>query len=157
MDPLDRVQELLSAGKLQREIASIMGISRSRVANLARTLALPSNVLALVRSGRLSHKHGELLAGIKDRSLQRRLAEEAAARRWPISRLRAELDSAKGKRGWSDASPDADIASLERKLGELLGTTVQIEKGAGSGGALRLFYADLDTLSGLLERLGFTE
>nr|AAP82046.1 hypothetical protein [Stenotrophomonas maltophilia] len=157
MDQLAEIERLQAAGKLQREMAVILGLSRPRVANLVRVLALPAFLLELVRSGELTPKHGELLAGIKDSAVQRRLGESALAGRWTTARLAKEIDRSRGKRDRDDVHKDADIAHLERRLGEHLGTTVQIETGAGHGGALRLFYTDLDTLSGLLERLGFSE
>lgn len=157
MDQLDKIERLQAAGKLQREMAAILGLSRPRVANLVRVLALPAPLLGLVRSGALSPKHGELLAGIKDNAVQRRLGESALVGRWTTARLAKEIDRSRGKRDREDAHRDADIAHLETRLGEHLGTTVQIETGAGQGGALRLFYTDLDTLGGLLDRLGFNE
>lgn len=157
LEILAEIERLQAAGKLQREMALLTGLSRSRVANLVRVLGLPPTLLAWVRAGRLSSKHGELLAGIKEAKAQRQLAEAAIAGRWTTLRLGQEIDRSRGKRGRDDTHQDADVASLERRLGEHLGTVVQIETGAGSGGALRLFYTDLDTLGGLLDRLGFSE
>ncbi|MDQ3228871.1 MAG: chromosome partitioning protein ParB, partial [Pseudomonadota bacterium] len=49
--------------------------------------------------------------------------------------------------------PHADIATLERELGETLGTRVVVQHGRGNKGRLVIHYTDLDTLDGVLERL----
>jgi ParB family chromosome partitioning protein len=49
--------------------------------------------------------------------------------------------------------PQADIVSLERELGETLGTRVNVLHGRGGKGRLVIHYADLDALDGVLERL----
>ena len=51
------------------------------------------------------------------------------------------------------AERDADVARLERELGELLGTKVEVKAGRGGKGRLVLHYHGHDTLDGLLERL----
>jgi len=51
------------------------------------------------------------------------------------------------------ARPQADIATLERELGESLGTRVNVLHGRGGKGRLVIHYADLDALDGVLERL----
>ena len=62
--------------------------------------------------------------------------------------------AAKGKAAKpSKARPQADLATLERELGESLGTRVDVQHGRGGKGRLVIHYSDLDTLDGILERL----
>jgi ParB family chromosome partitioning protein len=72
-----------------------------------------------------------------------RRAQELAAGRLPEGK-----SSAKPK-----AKPDADVAQLERELGDLLGTKVEVQSGRGGKGKLVLHYHGHDTLDGLLDRL----
>ena len=51
------------------------------------------------------------------------------------------------------AKPQADIATLERELGETLGTRVNVLHGRGGKGRLVIHYSDLESLDGVLERL----
>ena len=50
-------------------------------------------------------------------------------------------------------APDADIAALERELGELLSTRVAVQPARGGSGKLVIQYHSLDELEGILERI----
>lgn len=131
-----------------------LGVSRARVTNLVRVLELPEPILGWVWSGKLTPKHGEALAGLPADKAED-LARSAMRGRWSAARLQQAVASAKGRRLVGDANPDVDLARLESRLGEQLGTAVRIEHRADQSGELVLRYTDLDTLDGLLDRLGY--
>ena len=135
-------------------IAEEMGLRRSRVSNLARLLALPANVLALIDDGRLSPKAGEWLLRLRA-SDQWTVADQAAREQWTIESLKKAIERRQGKRGDDEPHADPDLASLETTVGELLGTKVQIDYRADGTGWLRIKFSGLDTLDGVLERIGY--
>jgi ParB family transcriptional regulator, chromosome partitioning protein len=139
-------------GHSQEALGRIVHKSRSHIANLLRLLDLPESVRAMVADGRLSMGHAraiitapdpEALAGqVIDRGLSVRETEKLAqgARPAPVRPSRAPKDS------------DADIAALERQLGDLLGLKVKISYGGGAG-AVTLGFSSLDQLDLICQRL----
>jgi ParB family transcriptional regulator, chromosome partitioning protein len=156
---LDALRTLQAALSAQPEAthaelgAELGGLSRSRVANLVRVLCLPPVVLDLIWGGHLTPKHGEALVGLPV-VIAERLARDAIAGKWSTTKLRDAAGRAKGRRGRSDPNADVDLARLESRLSEQLGAPVRIAHGP-SGGELVLGYTNLDTLEGLLDRLGY--
>lgn len=140
-------------GHSQDAIATLIGKSRSHVANLLRLLDLPDAVQTLVVEGALSMGHARALIGHPDAiALARRAVSEGLSVRSVEALVRRPAADAAAKR--APAKPqDADIAAVERHLAELLGVAVGIQyKGAGAG-ALTLHFATLDQLDMLCQRL----
>lgn len=156
---LDHVLEVQAAlGRTPRpthaEIALEIGLGRSRVSNLARLLDLPPPVLDQILAGRLSPKAGEWLLRLPS-SDQIAVADQAVRNRWTIARLRKAIELRQGKRGDDDPNPDPNLSSLEGAVGSLLGARVQIDYRADGTGWMKIRFTDLDTLDGVLERIGY--
>ena len=138
----------------QESVAQLVHKSRSHVANLLRLLDLPASVQDMLADGRLSMGHGRALLGVDDAQglAARAVAEKLSVR--DIERL-ATAGRTTARRPRQPKAPgaaDADIAVLERQLGDLLGLKVRIAHGAG-GGAITLGYATLDQLDMICQRL----
>jgi ParB family chromosome partitioning protein len=139
-------------GHTQEELGNIVHKSRSHVANLLRLLDLPAKVQLMVGSGELSMGHARALISASDPEA---LAEEVIRR--GLSVREAEQLARRGK---SRQRPlpiaykgaNADVAALERQLGDLLGLKVSI-KHAPKGGTVILSYATLDQLDMICQRL----
>ena len=140
-------------GHTQEELGKLVHKSRSHVANLLRLLDLPQSVQDLVGSGKLSMGHARALIPAKDAEA---LAEEVVKRGLSVR------DTEKLVRGGRPRQlrlgpmevkgADADIAALERQLGDMLGLKVAIKHGPG-GGTVALAYATLDQLDMICQRL----
>ncbi|MEB2158964.1 hypothetical protein VDS42_19130 [Xanthomonas campestris pv. campestris] len=138
-------------------LARQLNLSRKRFNNLVRLTRLPDDVLDLIGKLGLTLKHAEAVAALRGTAKQMELLRQAGAGRWSSDRLRQAVAKAKGRRVEEEPHPDADMAALERRLSDQLGTQVRIEHKADGTGELRLRYTDLDTLDGLLQRLGYSE
>ncbi len=140
-------------GHTQDALGRIVHKSRSHVANLLRLLDLPPKVQALVESGALSMGHARALVTAEDpvglaaevvrRGLSVRETEVLARGGKPSRRREAPA----GQPGAS-----ADIAALERQLGDMLGLRVAIRHGP-KGGQVTLTYSSLDQLDMICQRL----
>jgi ParB family chromosome partitioning protein len=140
-------------GHTQEELGRIVHKSRSHVANLLRLLDLPARVQAMIGSGELSMGHARALITASD---PESLADEVVRR--GLSVREAEQLARRGKATRQRSLPieykgaSADIAALERQLGDMLGLKVTI-KHAPKGGTVTLAYASLDQLDMICQRL----
>ena len=135
----------------QEELGRLVHKSRSHVANLLRLLDLPAKVQVMVGAGQLSMGHARALITAPDPEA---LAEEVVRRGLSV-RDTEKLAKAGSKRKAARpalAANQADIAALERQLGDLLGVKVSIRHGRG-GGSVTLAYSTLDQLDMICQRL----
>lgn len=142
-------------GHTQEALARIVHKSRSHVANLLRLLELPDPVQARVIDGALSMGHARALLGAPD---VEGLAEQIVRRGLSVRDTEKLTRERKAPRQESRAAakpaatPDADIAALERQLADLLGVAVHVVHGP-KGGSLTLGYSTLDQLDMICQRL----
>ncbi|MGN6124604.1 MAG: ParB/RepB/Spo0J family partition protein [Sphingomonas oligoaromativorans] len=142
-------------GHSQEALGKLVQKSRSHVANLLRLLDLPAPVRQDVANGSLTMGHAralitapdpeKLAADVIKRGLSVRETEKLARSVKPAGREAREPKNGK-------AAPNADIAALERQLGDLLGLAVKIGHGE-AGGTVTLSYSTLDQLDMICQRL----
>ena len=144
-------------GHTQEVVAKLVGKSRSHVANLLRLLDLPEAVRQMLLRGDISMGHGRAIASSPDaEALARDIVANGLSVRQAEDRARAGR-SGNGKVETKSAKPDrrpvdADLAALERQLGDLLGLRVKVAHGK-SGGTVALHYSSLDQLDMICQRL----
>lgn len=138
-------------GHTQEALGRIVHKSRSHVANLLRLLDLPAKVQVMVGAGQLSMGHARALVSANDAE---GLAEEVV--RHGLSVRETEKLAQSGKPTRQRPLPikgaQADIAALERQLGDMLGLKVAI-KHSPKGGQVTLGYSTLDQLDMICQRL----
>lgn len=140
-------------GRTQMEIAEAVGKSRPHIANLLRLLALPEDLQAMVRDGRLSAGHARAILTAPDpRMLAQRVLSEGLNVR-EIERL-AQLakDEKHGPRAGAAETKSADTRALEQSLSNALGLEVRIAEKGGAG-EMRISYKTLGQLDDVIRRL----
>ncbi|MGI8931446.1 MAG: ParB/RepB/Spo0J family partition protein [Sphingomicrobium sp.] len=144
-------------GHTQDVVAKLVGKSRSHVTNLLRLLELPESVRLMLLRGDISMGHARAIASSSNaEALAREIVSQGLSVRQAEDRARAgrtgngkiETKSAKG----NGRPVDADLAALERQLGDLLGLRVKVAHGKG-GGTVALHYSSLDQLDMICQRL----
>jgi ParB family chromosome partitioning protein len=145
-------------GHSQEVVGKLVGKSRSHVANLLRLLELPDPVRLMLLRGDISMGHARAIASapnpeelaneIVEGDLSVRQAEHLAKRVRPGPGTDIGRASARN----SQRPVDADLAALERQLGDLLGIKVKVTHGR-SGGSVALHYSTLDQLDLICQRL----
>jgi ParB family chromosome partitioning protein len=139
----------------QDEVASLVGKSRSHVANILRLLTLSKNIQEQLRNNQLSLGHARALVGLSPKQ-QIYLANLVTKNHWSVRRLENEVRLSK-----QEISPapikDQDVLHLQTRLAERIGAPVEISNDQSQGGGwLKIKFFDNDTLAGLLERLGLS-
>ena len=145
-------------GHSQEVVGKLVGKSRSHVANLLRLLELPDPVRLMLLRGDISMGHAraiatadnaeELAQQIVDKGLSVRQAEALAREVRPG----AGGDIARASARAANRPVDADLAALERQLGDMLGLKVKVAH-AQKGGTVALHYSSLDQLDMICQRL----
>lgn len=162
LDPLEEAQgyeQLIQRfGYTQEALASIVGKSRSHLANTLRLLNLPSEVQTMLGDGALSAGHARALLAASDPvSLAARIARdgltvrqtETLAREGAPPARRRPVTSAEASK---DAN-DADTRRLEGDLGAAIGMKARIVRNSDGSGEVRIRYRDLDDFDRLCARL----
>jgi ParB family transcriptional regulator, chromosome partitioning protein len=159
IEEADAYRQLIERyGHGQDEVARLVHKSRSHVANLLRLLNLPEFVRQSLVRGDISMGHARAVATsedpetltreVIDRGLSVRQTEALAKKVRPG----AGTDMARAVSRAQTRSADADIAALERQLGDVLGLKVRIANN-GASGTVTLSYSSLDQLDMVCQRL----
>ena len=134
----------------QDDIATLVGKSRSHVANILRLLTLCEPVQAHLRRQQLSLGHARMLVGLSVER-QQTLANQVLEHQWSVRQLEKEVRSNKAI---ATPSTQHDRIHLQNQLAEQFGSPVEISSDPNQGGWLKIKFFDNDTLAGLLERMG---
>lgn len=149
----------------QEELASVIGKSRSHIANLLRLLALPDEIKDMLESGQLSMGHARALLGIPNavelardiikKGLNVRQAEQIGrdAQGYQKKTVSRAGSPAAYRPPLSGGAKDPDILALEETLSENLGLKVSIND-RGQSGEIVIAYTSLSQLDEILRRLG---
>ena len=147
-------------GHTQDDVGRIVHKSRSHVANLLRLLDLPEFVRQSLLKGDISMGHARAVATAEDpdeltrviiaKGLSVRQAEDWTRRERNRPGPGADIGRASARN--AAKAVDADLDSLKRQLGDILGLKVQVSH-KGQGGAVTLHYSSLDQLDMICQRL----
>jgi len=145
-------QLILIYAHSQDDVARLVGKSRSHVANLLRLLELPEEVKQMLLRGDISMGHARAIATSPDAvSIARRIVSDGLSVR-QVEQIARAARPAASSRTANTRPVDADLAALERQLGDLLGLRVKVAHGK-SGGTVALHYSSLDQLDMICQRL----
>ena len=147
MDEFDHTQE---------DVSSLVGKSRSHVANTLRLLSLEPKIRKLIEEGLLSAGHARTLIGVDDGyRIAQQIIEKNLSVREAEEMARKKSEAKTPKKKAPPKPKDVDTIALERDLTNTLGLGVTID-GKGEKGALKIAYDNLDQLDMLIDRLRAT-
>lgn len=142
----------------QQDLATVIGKSRSHVANTLRLLKLPDGVQKLLQDGELTAGHAKILVAADDpAALASQIVDGNMSVRAAETLARSAGESQKGSNSsQSTASAlvkDADTKALENSLSEVLGLLVDLRHKPNGTGELRVKYKTLDQLDFITAKL----
>ncbi|PAU52278.1 chromosome partitioning protein ParB [Pseudomonas sp. PIC25] len=160
-EDLNPIEEAVALQRLQQEfqltqqqVAEAVGKSRVTITNLLRLISLPEEIKTLLAHGDLEMGHARALLGLPAEQ-QIEGARHVVARGLTVRQTEALVRqwlNAKEKPA-DKAKADPDIARLEQRLAERLGSPVQIKHGQKGKGQLVIRYNSLDELQGVLAHI----
>ena len=160
-EDLTPIEEAVALQRLQQEfqltqqqVADAVGKSRVSVANLLRLISLPEVIKTMLSHGDLEMGHARALLGLPD-TQQVEGARHVVARGLTVRQTEALVRQwLSGKQEPAEpVKADPDIARLEQRLAERLGSAVQIRHGKKGKGQLVIGYNSLDELQGVLAHI----
>ena len=167
LNPMERAEAFQHLqdqfGLTHQEIAEKVGLNRSSVTNHLRLNELDEATKQAVRTATLSMGHARAMLAIANLTARAKFLRQCISGNWSVRelerRVRRTTEGPAGGTGSSgEVSPrQSNIEDLQKKLGEHLGTRVQIQQQAKNPGRGRLVieFFDLDQFDGLLGQLGF--
>lgn len=140
----------------QRELAEILGKSRSHLANTLRLLNLPPTVQARLIAGEISAGHARALLGVgAPEALSRRIVEEGLTVRDIEAIAAVEQQPAAGPRPGrprGGMGRTAETRSLESRIARALGVGVTLKPTSADAGEIRIRYGSAEEFAALCRR-----
>lgn len=142
----------------QEQAAERVGKSRPAVANAMRLLALPKEVLDLIKEGRISSGHGRTLLGLNDKSLMAKLCSEIEEKQLSVRQLESivkTLNAPKKDKEKKDKNIKRDpyFDECELAIRNELGRKASINVKKGNKGTLEIEFFSKEDLQSILETL----
>ena len=142
----------------QEEAAARVGKSRPAVANTMRLLALPNEVLDLIKEGRISSGHGRTLLGLDDKSVMLKLCEEIEEKQLSVRQLEAIVKSLNApkkdtEKKAKNTKRDPYYDECELAIRNELGRKASINVKKGNKGTLEIEFFSKEDLQSILETL----
>lgn len=153
-------QKLVSNyGYTQSEIATVIGKSRSHIANLLRLNQLPESVKNMVNDGTLSMGHARCLIGLSNAEeiAQRIITNDLSVRKTEelVSGNKNNDSPSKTRKSRktenSYTEQDEDLIMLSESLSEKFGVKVVVEN-SNNGGRISIYYSNLEDLDSILTK-----
>lgn len=139
-----------------QQVAEAVGKSRTTVTNLMRLNGLEQSVKILLEHGDIEMGHARALLAIRG-SLQSELAKKVADEGMTVRQTETLV---KKSQVADTATPektitkiDPDVAQLQTRLSDSLGTQVKIDHNTKGKGKLVISFGDLDQLDGILAKI----
>ena len=142
----------------QEQAAERVGKSRPAVANAMRLLALPKEVLDLIKEGRISSGHGRTLLGLNDKSMMPKLCSEIEEKQLSVRQLESivkTLNAPKKDKEKKDKNIKRDpyFDECELAIRNELGRKASINVKKGNKGTLEIEFFSKEDLQSILETL----
>lgn len=142
----------------QEKLSSVVGKSRSYIANTLRLLSLPEGVKLLLNNGNLSAGHARALIGLDgaEELAQKIVAEGLNVRQ--VEEFAAKLKDSSPEPKKTPLKPkaqkikDSELVEIEKGLSSRFGVKVQINNSKNGKGKIVLSYNNITELESLLEK-----
>ena len=151
-----RLMEL--GGHTQEQVAQRVGKSRVTVTNALRLLKLPDDILPAVERGDITAGHARALLAVADDAARSELFDRIMAERLSVRATEQavhEPSTPAPDEGGDRSAPraiDPELAALQQRLIEALGTKVDV-RGSARSGRISVTYYSSDDLERICERI----
>ena len=134
----------------QEQVAKFIGKSRSHIANSLRLLALPLEVVELVKNNKISPGHAKILVGLENCLL---ISKKIISKKLSVRQTENLVRAYKTAKKQLLNNKDPNIRLLEQSLMEKIGMNVEIKHKKNNKGSIIFNYKELDQLNRIIESI----
>jgi ParB family chromosome partitioning protein len=132
----------------QEKVSKFIGKSRSYITNSLRILTLPTEVVKLIETQKLTAGHAKILVGLENASF---VANKIIEKKMSVRQAENFVQLFKKKRQKSKITKDTNIIALELSVSNKIGLNVAIQNSKRNKGKISFEYKDLDQLNKIIE------
>jgi len=132
----------------QEKVAKFIGKSRSHIANFLRLLTLPSEVINLVESKKITPGHGKILVGLVNANF---VAKKIVEKNLSVRQTENFVKIFKIKKSSLKSTKSSNLQSLENSIADKVGLNIRINNTKKNTGNIKIEYKDLDQLNKIIE------
>ena len=132
----------------QEKVSKFIGKSRSYITNSLRILTLPTEVIKLIESQKLSTGHAKILVGLDNASF---VANKIIENKLSVRQAENFVQLFKKKKQKSKIKKDSNIIALELSVSNKIGLNVEIQNNKRNKGKISFEYKDLDQLNKIID------
>ena len=132
----------------QEKVSKFIGKSRSYITNCLRILTLPSDVLSLIETKKLSTGHAKILVGLENASY---VAQKIIEKKLSVRQSENFVKIFKKKKGSHVRSTDPNIQNLEKLISDKIGLNVSIKNNKKNKGTITFAYHDIEQLNKIID------
>ena len=132
----------------QEKVSKFIGKSRSYITNCLRILTLPSDVLDLIETKKISAGHAKILVGLENASF---VAQKIIEKKLSVRQSENFVKIFKKKKGINVKFNNPNIQNLERLISDKIGLNVSIKNNRKNKGTITFVYHDIDQLNKIID------
>tara|TARA_B100002019_G_scaffold136257_1_gene117413 strand:+ start:480 stop:1322 length:843 start_codon:yes stop_codon:yes gene_type:complete len=132
----------------QEKVSKFIGKSRSHITNSLRLLTLPSDVIKLIETQKLTAGHAKILVGLENASF---VATKIIEKKLSVRQAENFVQLFKKKKHKSKITKDTNIIALELSISNKIGLNVDIQNSKRNKGKISFEYKDLDQLNKIVD------
>jgi len=132
----------------QEKVAKFIGKSRSHIANFLRLLTLPTEVINLIESKKLTPGHAKILVGLVNANF---VAKKIIEKNLSVRQTENFVKIFKIKRNSLKSTKTSNLQYLENSIADKVGLNVRINNSKKNTGNIKIEYTDLDQLNKIIE------
>ena len=132
----------------QEKVSKFIGKSISYITNCLRILTLPSDVLDLIETKKISAGHAKILVGLENASF---VAKKIIEKKLSVRKSETFVKIFKKKKGFNVKFNDPNIQILERSISDKIGLNVSIKNNKKNKGTITFVYHDIDQLNKIID------
>ena len=132
----------------QEKVSKFIGKSRSYIANSLRILTLPTEVIKLIETQKLTAGHAKILVGLENAAF---VANKIVENKLSVRQAENFVQLFKKKRQKAKITKNTNIIALELSVSNKIGLNVEIQNNKRNKGKISFEYKDLDQLNKIID------
>ncbi len=132
----------------QEKVSKFIGKSRSYITNSLRLLSLPTDVIKLIETQKLTAGHGKILVGLENAIF---VAKKIIEKNLSVRQAENFVKLFKVEKNKSSKTKDINIMHLEMSIVNKVGLNVEIQNKKNNKGKIVFEYKNLDQLNKIID------